>query len=250
MSRNDQFITTTKRSNQKTGKYDHFVTAVILSENHGYRMKSYGPLPMISINSRSVLERQVECIKAAFNNYEIIVCAGFESDRVARFVRNKFPNINIRVVENQIYLNSNCCESARLCLNNTGNTRVMFMGGGIIMSPSVLKQVNFDKSSVLVQKQNDNTNFEVGAVADGDFLSQFNLGVKNRYWTEIFYINGKKTLDYFRDIVGQEDYGSRNLFLFEAVNSLAQRHEICMVENNMKQVLKIDNLKSLRKNVK
>ena len=57
--RNKNFITGTQKNNQKI-KIDDFFTIVILGENHGYRMKSYGPLPLIKINNNEALiERQI-----------------------------------------------------------------------------------------------------------------------------------------------------------------------------------------------
>ena len=52
--RNKNFITSTQKGNQKI-KIDDFFTIVILGENHGYRMKSYGALPLIKIYNQSLI---------------------------------------------------------------------------------------------------------------------------------------------------------------------------------------------------
>ena len=39
-----------------------FVTVVILSGNHGYRMKSYGSIPLIKIKDKTLIQRQIETI--------------------------------------------------------------------------------------------------------------------------------------------------------------------------------------------
>ena len=111
--RNKNFITGTQKGNQKI-KIDDFFTIIILGENHGYRMKSYGPLPLIKIHNKTLIERQINAIKDTFINFEIILCTGYDSVKTINFIREKFSNINIRAVENQIHYNSNCCESARL----------------------------------------------------------------------------------------------------------------------------------------
>ena len=72
MKRNKKYITSPK---SKTGKDERgdLVSVVLLSENHGYRMKSYGPISLVQVGGRSLIERQIESIQAAFLNFEIIL---------------------------------------------------------------------------------------------------------------------------------------------------------------------------------
>ena len=116
---------------------------VLFSENHGYRMKSYGPVPLIKIDGKSLIETQINAIKSTFSNFEIILCSGFETERTVNFIKEKFNNINIRVVENQVHYNSNCCESARLCINNTMNNKILFCGGGVLLTPTCLNLIDY-----------------------------------------------------------------------------------------------------------
>ena len=142
MRNHSRYITTPrdeKRKGSSTTK--DFVTVVLFSENHGYRMKSYGPVSLIKIGGKTILEAQVDAIKACFLNFEIIVCSGFETQKTVNFIKEKFPEINIRVVENQVHFNTNCCESARLCLNNTSNDKILFCSGFNLIQPHHLKRL-------------------------------------------------------------------------------------------------------------
>ena len=105
MKKKNNFIISPK-TNAGSHK-DSLVTCILLAENCGYRMKSYGPLSMIDIKGKTLLKRQIEAIKSCFFNYEIIISVGFESKKISNYIREKFPSDNIRIVENQIYLNSN-----------------------------------------------------------------------------------------------------------------------------------------------
>ena len=72
MRKKSNFITTPRSSLKKDKKY--FITVVLLSENHGYRMKSKGAIPLVDINGITLLDRQINAIKAVFQNFEIILC--------------------------------------------------------------------------------------------------------------------------------------------------------------------------------
>ena len=75
MRNHSRYITTPKsdKANNKDNVQD-FVTIVLFSENHGYRMKSYGPVSLIKISNKTILETQIEAIRACFYSVEIIVC--------------------------------------------------------------------------------------------------------------------------------------------------------------------------------
>ena len=48
MRRNTNFITS-PREKASGERVDDFVSIILLSENCGYRMKSYGPIPLLKI---------------------------------------------------------------------------------------------------------------------------------------------------------------------------------------------------------
>ena len=245
--RSKNFITSTQKNNQKV-KIDDFFTIVILGENHGYRMKSYGPLPLIKIYNKALIERQVNAIKDTFINFEIILCTGYESTKIIRFIKERFSSINIRSVENQIHYNSNCCESARLCLNNTTNDKIIICGGGLLFLPSQLSIIDFSHSTVVTQNQIDNSNFEVGVIQNNGIFEQFSVGVQYKYWTEIIYLRGINTINKFSNIISNMEY--KNRFLFEAINELSKTTEIKVQSNTTKPIMKIDNIRTLKRIMK
>ena len=246
--RNKNFITSPKKG--KVTKKKEFITVVLLGENHGYRMKSYGPISMLKLeDGKSVIEKQIQSIQATFQNFEIIVCVGFESIKIVSFLKTKFSNINIKVVENQMYYNSNCCESIRLCLNTIMNNKIIFFGGGVLFSPLHLDMLNFDNSSIVTQNQIDDSNFEIGIIEERSKLQRLSLGIKDKYWTEILYLNNTNAVNHFYKIVSATEY--KNKFMFEAINELCKKQDLYIQENVIdRPIRKIDNIKVLRKTTK
>lgn len=247
-SRRDKFITS-PRKGQQIKHLEDLVSVIILGENHGYRMKSYGPLPLIKIQEKTLLEHQINAIKSTFPNYEILLCVGFESEKMLSFVREHFQDVNIRVVENQIYANSNCCESVRLCMNNTMNDKILILNGGIDIVPSNLKSVNLTKTNILVQHNTIDSSFDIGIIFNSrDRLENMTLGIDTEKWLEMFFITGATHLSIFRKIISDPDY--KNKFLFESINAFAEKCNIGISVNNDRVVYKVDNFKSLRKNMR
>jgi len=239
------FITSPKLDKQEHSKIPkELVTIVLLGENHGHRMKSYGPISLIKLGGKTLLEKQIDTISSIFDNFEIIICSGFETEKTVEFVKSKFKNLNVRVVENQLHYNSNCCESARLCINNTMNDRILFCNGGVLINPSHLSSVDFDKNWTLIQSESHDSNFEIGVIENNNVLENFSIGVKNKYWSEIFYLNGQKEISYFLSIISDPDY--KNRFLFEALNEFNKKIKLQIVKSN-KSLLKIDNIKTLKR---
>ena len=248
MRSTSDFITSTRKIDQDPISKD-FVTVIILGENYGHRMKSYGPVPLINIDGKTLLGKQISAIRSTFKNYEIVLCTGFDADKVASIVKEKFADVNIRMVENQIHLNSNCCESVRLCLNNVSNNKVIILGGGIEITSKHLEMLDIDKNEVMIQKQENDENFEIGAIVlEDDILGHLTFGVYEKYWTEILCLSGEKSISSFRNIIKGVEY--KNRFLFEAINNLSNEHSVNVKINTKSKIMKIDNIKTLRKTSK
>lgn len=245
MRNKKSFITSPKVEQQEQAKVPKdLVTIVLLSENHGHRMKSYGPLSLIKLGSKTLLEKQIETIISTFENYEIIICSGFETAKTSTFIKSKFSDLNIRIVENQMHYNSNCCESARLCINNTMNNKIVICGGGVLVTPNHFSSIDYNRSCALMQNQISDSNFEIGIIENNSILENFSIGVKNKYWSEIFYLNGFKEISFFSSIISDPDF--KNRFLFEALNEFNKKCKLKIVQTQ-KPLIKIDNIKTLKR---
>ena len=245
MKNKTRFITSPKNLDSSHHRKTEFVSVVLFSENHGYRMKSYGPVPLITIDGKSLIETQINAIKSTFANFEIILCSGFETERTVNFIKEKFCNLNIRIVENQVHYNSNCCESARLCINNTMNNKILVCGGGVLLTPTCLNLIDLNTSMVVYQNQNDDSNFEVGVVHHENRLEGMSIGVKNQYWIELLYLSDQKTIQFLYSILSNPEY--KNRFIFEAINQLPNRHTILVKKNQNNPIIKVNSLRALKR---
>lgn len=243
--KNTRFITTIK-AEQKEARRDEKLTFILLAENYGHRMKSYGPVSLIKIGDKSLIEHQIDAIKSVFIDFEIILCSGFETQKVYQFLQNVLPaDFPIRIVENQIYYHSNCCEGLRLCLNNTRNNKIVICGGGVLFTVDYLRCLNVKKSSILYQADDKDSGFDVGVIDADSRLESLALAVDNKVWTDLIYITGEPFVRSFYNLISRPEF--KNKFLFEAINSWRAKNNIWTCENTGPKITKVDNIKILKR---
>jgi hypothetical protein len=244
MRKKSNFITTPKSSLKKNKK--HFITVILLSENHGYRMKSKGAIPLVDINGVTLLDRQINAIKAVFQNFEIILCCGYDAGAVFQHVKEKYTALNIRIVENQVYENSNCCESARLAINNTLNNKIILCSGSVLLLAEHLRAIDLDQSSILIQPASKKLeDFNIGVVSQDEKVKNMSLGVKEKKWLELCYLSVKNDVAAFHSIVESIEF--KNKFLFEAINEFIKSKSLTVTEVEKIKSYKIHSIKSLKK---
>ena len=241
--RRKRVVTSPLKENRRD---ERFVSAMILGDNHGYRMKSYGPLPLVSFHDKTLLEHQVDAIKAVYRNYEIILCCGFQSDKVFKFVRKNMPLENIRIVENQIYNSSNDAESARICLNNTMNDNVVIIDGSVAVTPECLKEVSNTNNCIVTQPKDKESFFEIGVVDSGGVVQNMSVGQHEHRWVEVVGLTDKHSIEVMQSVLADQDYKTR--LLFEAVNDSIDRG-VKFVPSRLTDytVMSVNNIKSFRK---
>ena len=244
MGRKTKNIVPVRRRRDERRK--ELVSIILLSENHGYRMKSYGPISLVKVGNKTLLEHQIDAIKSAFVNFEVVLCAGFETGKIYNFVKKTYgPSCKIRIVENQVYYHSNCCESIRLCMNNVMTEKIIICGGGVLLTSNYLKSLDLKRSSLLYQEKQKTSNFDIGVISDGKSMESLSLAVKDKSWTEILYLSGTKNVQSFYNIVSKPEFKTK--FFFEAINSWAHRKSIIASENSAELIVKINNLKTLKR---
>lgn len=231
-----------KTIEKKKPRIPDLITVLLLCDSPGYRMKSYGPLSLVELDNTKLIDHQINTIQGVFKNFELVICVGFDAEKICKHIRSKYKKYNnIRIVENQLYQSSNSCESLRLCLNNTLNKKVLICDGNLILNSNSLQLINTEKSCALFEKD-PCENLEIGFNKDDfNLIQHFSYGAKHT-WSEIFFLNGDNIVESLRKIV--VNYDSKTRFVFEAINELIKmQYEIKAIQNPNK-IVKINNIKT------
>jgi NDP-sugar pyrophosphorylase family protein len=234
-------ITSPKANKSVKTQFSDLVTVILLCDSPGYRMKSYGPLPLISIANQKLIDLQIQAIQQSFINFEIILCVGFDTEKICKYIRTKHSKVNIRVVENQLFNSSNSCESVRIALNNTLNHRVLVCDGNLLLNYESLALINCLQTCVLIET-NPCDNLEIGINIDEKEEAQYFSFGACKTWSEIIYLHNQEVVELFRKAVTISD--NKNRFIFEALNDiLKSKYKIKCIKNEH-QLRKISNIKT------
>lgn len=240
----NRFITSPKAKSSGVVRIEResLTTIVLLCDSPGYRMKSYGPPCLINMGaSNKLIDLQISAICQSFKRFEIIVCVGFDAEKICKHIRLQYKDINIRIVENQLFNNSNSCESARLAINNTINDNIIICDGNLLLNVNILSLIDRSHSCAIVET-NPCKNLEIGInVDENNNVQHFSFGAYYK-WSEIVFLHDSDTVESFRRIIGMVEY--KNKFVFEALNELIKTKLELKCLQNTYSVKKINNVKT------
>jgi len=225
--------------------YDDPTTFIILCDLPGYRMKSYGPCCLLEIGREKLIDHQISIIKSVFNNVEIILCLGFESEYTIKYLLHNKNKHHIKIIENQLYDKYYSCESLRLALNITNHSNLFILDGSLLISKDIFKNLSFENNLLFSQQQNDD--FEISFnVNENKIIEHISYGATIP-WTEILFINSAH-INEFKRILSTGNF--KNKFIFEAINELI-KHNIEFkphkTKHNIKKINNIKNYHDIRK---
>tara|TARA_Y100000592_G_scaffold36672_1_gene58113 strand:+ start:7351 stop:8079 length:729 start_codon:yes stop_codon:yes gene_type:complete len=224
----------------KTKNNEQDMAVVILSAGVGSRIKSNEPRSLIKIGSKTLIEHQINTIKNSLEFSEIIGVFGYSVDKIIKKIGNK-----IRIVENQIYENTNNSESLRLAVNNTNKKSIMFFHGDLYFAKSPFGNLNFKKSFLLIDNKGMMKNKEIGVTIHNNKATMLSYGLPTK-WCQIAFITGKE-LKILNNILIKLQGSQKKLLSFEIINKMISMgaNFQCYEPKDM-SILEIDCIKDLK----
>ena len=235
MSRFVRSITQVQACNNKQD-----IAVAILSAGVCARIKSYEPRSMIRIGSKTLIEHQISTIQQCFESPEIITVVGCGAEKIIKKVRG-----STRIVENQIYKETNTSESIRLAFNNTIKNNFLFIHGDLYFNQETLSNLDYSKSFILIDENNQFSEKEVGVTSNKDIATILSYGLPVK-WAQIAYVTGRE-VDILKKIFHKFDEISKKNLSFEVINKMismgASFH--CYKPKKM-SIIEIDCIKDLK----
>ena len=228
---------TTTIKNSSSSEKD--ISVVILSAGAGLRIRSNEPRSLIKIKDKTLINHQIEAVYNSFKACEIIGVFGIHIDKIIKKVDSR-----IRVVENQLYEDTNNSESMRLGLNNALFENVIFIHGDIYFDSTLLKDANYNKSFLVLDTNNDMDEKEVGATVNEKHVSILSYGLSKK-WCQIFYLTGRE-LKILKNIFSKFKTQDKKMLSFELLNKVIENGgSFNFYEKKGSRVVEIDCIKDL-----
>lgn len=209
-------------------KNKDLISVVILAASAGYRMKGFGSRSLCTMyGGTTLLQHQINVIKRVFNNFELIIVSGFESDKLV-----KYKQSNVRFVENQLFDTTGEAEQLRLAINNITTDKLLLINGDTLFDGKSISEFK-NMSSTLLYNNND-TN-EIGATVVNNYLTYLSYDLEEK-WSGITYLTNKE-LEITKKIINNRDLNK--LFMFEIINKVIDKNVKINAFNNNSKIFKI-----------
>ncbi len=216
------------------------MTIIILSAGIGGRIKSNEPRSLIKIGNKTLIEHQIDTINSSVDNQEIIGVFGYAIEKIIKKISGK-----LRVVENQIYDQTNNSESLRLAVNNTNKGNVLFFHGDLYFNDKIFSNLNYKRSFILVDSKGMMKAKEIGVTIHNNKATMLSYGLPIK-WCQMAFVTGKE-LKLLKNILNKLQGSQKKLLSFEIINkmiSMGANFE-CHEPKNM-SIVEIDCIKDLK----
>lgn len=209
-----QHITTTRRTPTANEKLTIIIPAAGSASKLRYQcIKCLIPLK----DGKTILERQIQQILAVYPNADIIVCTGFQADKVRNTIRRKYP---VRFVYNPKYDETNVSYSIALALNAALNGSVLIIYSDLVFNGAAIANINHGGSSKLIISKDQFPTDNIGVDTDDNkTASSFSFLVEDK-WAQIVYLKGLE-YELLEKIAFNYD-SSQNWFGYELLNHIIE----------------------------
>ena len=229
---NNRFVAPIKSRNGKN------TTVIILAAGIGYRMKSYGPKCLLKVSqNKTIIEKQIDTVSLHLPKSDVISVLGFECDKALKVLSDRS-----RIVENQLYEETNTAESIRLAINNGVRDSVLIIHGDLIFNPETLAHHDFRRSFAIVDSKHQFRLNEAGVTINDWQITRFAYGL-NTKWSQIVFLIGKE-LQMLKNICRNRE--KNKMYTFEILNEIIDNGgKIAAVEPENMTITDVDSSRDL-----
>lgn len=214
-------------------------TAILLVSDITKGMKSIGSKALLEIdNGIAALDHQISYIKKYYRPKKIILCTGFDHDRIVHKTR-KYKNIEYSYNDN--YAIDNQSGSLIRCLQQYEISNAMIITNGLILFDKIYLE-NYSSTYFINSNRDKKKYFDIGTntVGDPGYLF-YDLNYK---WIETSFIH-RDIIDKLRE---KNIKITSKLFLFELLNNIIEdKYDIKFIKLDHQKIypIKINCMKDL-----
>jgi len=218
------------------------IDALIIISEITKGMKSVGSKALLKVNDLSIIEHQINQVKAINRNIKINIVTGFDHDRICKLLLKKYKNINI--IYNDRYSEINQAGDLLLFLNKKPlANKILLINNGIIFKNSCITNETLNGRSKIYLLDKPKNNFIIGC--NGSEKIEYLFYDLPCAWSECLFLNSE-SISLLKDLT--ESNNMDQMYLFEIINKLMGQNilfdKVFVKKNN---ILKINGVKDLPK---
>jgi len=218
------------------------ISAIIIIPEITKGMKSIGSKSLLKIKDSTIIEHQINQIKAIHPDINITILTGFDNEKILKCLEHKYSDISILYNEN--YANTNQAQSIALYIQEHKDIDGLLMiGSGILIKKLTINMSILQNNNKLFILDKAKSNFNIGCdrTADTEYLF-YDLPLP---WSECAYFN-RATLNTLGELFVKNNLSQ--MYIFELINELIHSHIVFDREYiKTKNILKISSTKDISK---
>jgi len=174
--------------------------AVILAAGKSTRMYPltlYIPKPLLKINGKTIIERNLETI--GFLVKDLIIVVGYKKEKIIDTLGSNFNGLGIEYIEQKEQLGT--AHALSLVSSKINDRFILMMGDDLYSTQDIEKCTSYD-NSILTAKVEKPENFGVVVCKDGilaDLIEKPQDFISNKISTGLYVLN-KSIFSYIKDI--------------------------------------------------
>lgn len=215
-------------------------TAIILVSEITKGMKSIGSKALLNIDSNTtIIDHQIHYIKKYYNPNQIILCTGFDHDRIVERTK-KYKNIKYSynkdyAKDNQVGSLVRCFEDFKSIISNA-----LIITNGLMLFNKI--KIESGSSTYFIESNDKKTTFEIGTnIIDNEGYLFYDLMHK---WVEFIFLDDS-CINIVKSSINKNN---SQLFLFELVNSMrSSNNEVKFIKLNESIIspIKVNSVKDI-----
>lgn len=225
--------------------------AIILASGIGKRLRpltNNKPKSLVKINSKTILEYQLDTLSQLDVNRIVITTGPFEK-QVKKFVKERYPNLKIEYVHNPKYNSTNYIYSLWLTTPLVDDD-IILIHGDLIFNTDILKKViDVSGNSVPVNKKVNPPKKDFKAVIEKKRVIKIGVdffGKNAFYCLPLYKFLKKDFLIWMEEIEKEIANGNCNIYAEDAFNKISDQIKLKPVYVSDEFCQEIDTLEDLK----
>lgn len=235
----------TNRFTVEAKKSNSHLTVILVAASPVERMRGRGPVSLFDVGKGvCLLEKQLDIVSKTFPKSDIIVCVGFEAQKVINKINNRWTNV--RFIINENYETTNIMHSIGLSYINTMPSDILVIHGDLLFNVCAMNSIVTPSSSILIDTGGLIRKEEIGiSLNTKGNVSTISYGLEKK-WGQMVYLTSTE-LTLFKKLMSNFKQHS-NKFLHECLNIIINKGGTFVgVEPNKLRIIDIDNQDDLEK---
>ena len=226
--------------------------AIILASGIGRRLKPLTdkiPKSLITINDKTIIERQIDSLTTC-GIKDIIITVGPFEKKFKRYIEKRYPNLNIIFVKNHKYATTNYIYSLWLT-SGLIDDDIILLHGDLIFNVELLEKLIQEKNNtVLINENTKKQDKDFKAVIKDNRITRISVELpSNEHHTlmPLYKFSREDFLKWLKEIDAEVQNGNINIYAEDAFNKISDKIILKPLYFKGDKCMEIDTIEDLNK---